>query len=129
MRVPKTVCVLVRKPPYGSLDAAEAVRHLGGALTNGLCPVGLLMDDGVYLARAGQQATGGWMDLSRALGNLLAQSATDADGSERRAAVYVHGPSMRSRGLGEADLVPGCRVVDDAGAATLLGQADATLVY
>ncbi len=125
----KTLCVILRKPPYGSLDAAEAVRHLGGALGNGLRPVGLLVDDGVYLAKAGQQAAGGWTDLSAALADLLAQTGTDSDGGGRRAAVYVHGPSLRARGLGETDLVPGCHVVDEAEAAALLGRADATLVY
>jgi sulfur relay (sulfurtransferase) DsrF/TusC family protein len=129
MRVPKTVCVLLRRPPYGSLLAAEAVRHLTGALNNGQRPVGLLMDDGVYLARAGQQAAGGWLDLSRALSDLLAQSATDETGEMRHAAVYVHGPSLRARGLSETDLVPGCRVVDEAEAAAVLRGADATLVY
>ncbi len=125
----KTVCVILRKPPYGSLDAAEAVRHLGGALSNGLCPVGLLVDDGVYLARAGQQAVGGWTNLGAALEDLLAKTVADPDGGERRAAVYVHGPSLRARGLGEADLVPGCRVVDETEAAIVVGRADATLVY
>lgn len=127
--MPKTVCVLLRRPPCGSLVAAEAVRHLSGALSNGQLPVGLLMDDGIYLARAGQQAAGGWLDLSRALSDLLAQSATDESGEMRRAAVYVHGPSLRARGLSQGDLVPGCRVVDESEAAAVLRQADATLVY
>lgn len=127
--MPKTLCIVLRKAPYGSLDAAEAVRHLGGALSNGLCPVGLLVDDGVYLARAGQQGAGGWTNLGAALEDLLAQTATDPDGGERSAAVYVHGPSLRVRGLSEADLVPGCRVVDETEAAVVVGRADATLVY
>lgn len=127
--MPKTLCVLLRRPPYGSLDAAEGIRHLGGALTNGLCPVGLLVDDGVYLAKAGHQAAGGWTDLGAALSDLLAQTATGAGGEVRRAAIYVHGPSLRARGLAEHDLIPGCRVVDEAETAAVIGRADATLVY
>ncbi len=126
----KTICVILRKGPYGSLDAAEVVRHLGGALSNGHCPVGLLVDDGVYLARAGQQAAGtGWTDLATALTDLLGQTAADPEGGARRAAVHVHGPSLRARGLRTNDLVSGCQVVDDAETAALVGQADATLVY
>lgn len=127
--MPKTLCVLLRQAPYGSLDAAEGIRHLGGALTNGLCPVGLLIDDGVYLAQVGHQAAGGWTDLGAALRDLLAQTATGAGGEICRAAVYVHGPSLRARGLGEHDLIPGCRVVDEAEAAAVVGRAAATLVY
>jgi len=129
MRVPRTLCVILRKPPYGSLDAAEAIRHLSGALTNGLCPVGLLVDDGVYLAKAGHQAAGGWTDLSGALGDLLAQTATDLDGGVRRATLYVHGPSLTTRGLDAADLLPGCHLVDETEAAAVVGRANATLVY
>jgi sulfur relay (sulfurtransferase) DsrF/TusC family protein len=129
MCVPKTVCVLLRQPPYGSLVAAEAVRHLSGALANGQRAVGLLVDDGVYLARPGQQAAGGWLDLSRALANLLALEATDDSGEARRAVVLVHEPSLRERGLEKTELVPGCRVVDESEMAAVLGQADATLVY
>jgi hypothetical protein len=43
LRVPKTVCILLRHPPYASLAAAEAVRHLNGALANGHRPVALLI--------------------------------------------------------------------------------------
>ncbi len=126
----KTVCVILRQAPYGSLDAAEAVRHLGGALANGHCPIGLLLDDGVYLAKGGQQAdAAGWTDLSSALTSLLAESAGEPRGEQRRAEIYVHGPSLRVRGLAETDLVTGCQVVDDAETAALLGRADATLVY
>ena len=125
----KTVCVVLRKPPYGSLDAAEAIRHLQGALANGLCPVGLLLDDGVYLAKAGQQASGGWTDLSAALADLMRQTAGDPGGETRQAGVYAHEPSLRARGLTLSDLVPGIRPVPDSDAAALLAQADATLVY
>lgn len=125
----KTICVILKHSPYGRLDAAEAVRHLGGALANGLCPVGLLLDDGVYLSKAGHRATAGWVDLSAALTDLLRQTAVDPDGTMRRAVVAVHGPSLRVRGLDDTEVVPGCRVVDDAEAATLVGRADATLVF
>lgn len=126
----KTLCVVVRQPPYGRLAAAEAVRHLAGALASGLRAVGLLVDDGVYLAKAGQlPVAGGWTDLSRALADLLAQSSAAPDGTARRVDLWVHGPSLRSRGLGAADLVAGCTVVDDAEAAAIVGRADATLVY
>jgi hypothetical protein len=39
----------------------------------------------------------------------------------RCAVVCVHRPSLRARGLSESDLVPGCRVVDEAEAAAVLG--------
>jgi sulfur relay (sulfurtransferase) DsrF/TusC family protein len=127
--VSKTMCVIVRQPPYGHLAAAEAVRHLAGAAAHGFSPVGLLVDDGVHLAKAGRRATAGWINLGAALADLLSETAARSDREAARATVAVHGPSMRLRGLDETDLAPGCRVVDDAEAAALAGQADATLVY
>lgn len=127
--VQKTVCVILRQPPYGSLNAAETIRHLAGALANGFSAVGLLIDDGVYLARAGHRATEGWLDLSGSIADLLARPTSRPDQEVGRAVVAVHGPSLRLRGLAETDLAPGCRVVDDAEAAILIGQAQATLVY
>ncbi len=127
--VPKTMCVILRQSPYGRLDAAEAIRHLSGALANGLSPVGLLVDDGVYLAKTGQRVSGGWINLSTSLADLLSKIGGSADEEITRAVVAVHEPSLRLRGLVETDLAPGCRVVDDAEAAILVGQAHATLVY
>lgn len=127
--MPKRVCVIVRRPPYGGLGAAEAVRHLTGALANGLAPIGLLIDDGVYLARVGHQPTGGWLDLAAALSALLERAPATPHGAAQQVTIAVHGPSLRARGLHAEALVPGCRVVDDDEAAALIGQADATLVY
>lgn len=127
--MPKTMCVVLRQAPYGRLDAAEAIRHLSGALAHGVTPVGLLVDDGVYLAKVGQRVSGGWMNLSTALADLLANIAGSTDEELRRAIVAVHEPSLRLRGLVETELVSGCRVVDDAEAAVLIGHAHATLVY
>lgn len=125
----KTLCVVLRKPPYGRLDAAEAIRHLSGALTNGLDPVGLLLDDGVYLARAASPPVTAWTDLSRALGEVLAQTATTPDGGTRRVTIAVHGPSLRERGIRADDLTAGCTVVDDVEAAAVVARAHATLIF
>lgn len=125
----KTLCVILRRPPYGRLAAGEAVRHLARALASGLWPVGLLLDDGVYLAKAGQRAAGGWTDLSAALSDVLAQAIAEPDGAVRRVELCVHAPSLHGRGLDLSDLVAGCTLVDDAGAAAVVARANATLVY
>jgi sulfur relay (sulfurtransferase) DsrF/TusC family protein len=42
---------------------------------------------------------------------------------------YAHAQALQTRGLTQADLVPGCHIVDDARAAELMANADATFVY
>jgi sulfur relay (sulfurtransferase) DsrF/TusC family protein len=117
----KHMLIILRRAPYGRLDAGEAIRHLNGAVAQGLDARLLLMDDGVHLARAGQAPPPGWTGLSSALEDALKRGAGDA--------VFVHQPSLETRGLRDVDLVHGCRVVDDEASATLLANADASLIY
>jgi sulfur relay (sulfurtransferase) DsrF/TusC family protein len=123
----KQFLIILRHAPYGRLAAAEAVRHLNGAVANGLDTRLLLMGDGVYLARAGQEPAPGWTGLSSALEQALTSRGGDA---ERPAcAVFALQPSLETRGLSTADLVAGCEIADENAAARLLAGADATLIY
>ncbi|MBI3979676.1 MAG: DsrE family protein [Chloroflexi bacterium] len=122
----KPFLIVLRHAPYGRLDGAEVVRHLNGAVASGLDAAALLLGDGVYLAKAGQVAAPGWTELAAALAHAL--RAAGADGGPP-VAVYVHAPALQTRGLTEADLVPGCRIAQDTAAADLIAAAVATLVY
>ena len=123
----KRFLIVLRHAPYGRIDAAEAVRHLNGAAANGFQATLLLLDDGVYLAKAGQVPSPGWTDLAAALAQALGESTGQA--TERRVEVYSHEAATRARGLTVGDLVPGCALADDTTAAGLLASAHATLVY
>jgi len=101
--VRKRFLIILRHAPYGQLAAAEVVRHLNGAVANGLDAAALLLDDGVYLARAGQQAMEGWTELSAALAQSLAAAEASADGSQP--AVYVHAAALSDRGLRACELI------------------------
>jgi sulfur relay (sulfurtransferase) DsrF/TusC family protein len=104
----EAVCMIIRKAPYGNIHAAEAVRHINGALSSGLEPVVILVGDGVYLAQDGQEATkAGWTSLSAALGQV-----PGAKGGEK-ARFFVHQESLADRGLdhhgimGQFKAIPG----------------------
>lgn len=119
-----TICVLIAQAPYGTVAAAEAVRHVNGALAEGFAVVAALAGDGVWLARAGQQADqGGFLSLSDALAAALGQ----ATGPGLR--VVVHGPSLGERGLAAADLIPGVEQVDDTGLAAVITASQALLRF
>ncbi len=115
------VCILIRSGPYGQLQAGEGVRHLIGAVEARLDVSALLVDDGVFVAKHGQNPQeSGWTSLSAALRQALAESAHESD---RRVAVYVHRPSMEQRGLDLDDLIPGVQIIDDDGLASIAGAA------
>lgn len=119
-----SICVLITQAPYGLVHAAESVRHVNGALSQGFSAAAALTDDGVWLACKGQ-STGqtGYTSLSEALETALAKP----DGSRPR--VLVHKQSLADRGLTAADLIPGVELTDDAGLAALIAETQYLLRY
>ena len=118
------LCILVHRPPYGGIHAAEAVRHLNGATAHGLEATAILMGDGVYLARAGQvPGTTGWTSLSCALEDTLGHRQT------RYPRVWVEDESLSARGIPAASLIPGAVVVDGQTIAQALSEARWVMVY
>src|SRR3990172_6561847 len=98
------LCIVIRRAPYGSVSAAEAVRHVIGAVHAGLSVHAVLVDDGVYLVRQDQDpGNTGWTSLSDALRQALGPGAT---GSSAPVRGYVHRPSAETPGLDQFALVP-----------------------
>jgi len=122
-----SLCIVIRKGPYGSVSAAEAVRHLIGAVHAGLSVHAVLVDDGVYLARQGQDpGDTGWTSLSDALRQPLGSGAA---GPSSSACAYVHRPSAETRGLDHLDLGPGVELIDDTQLEAVLTSSDALLIF
>ncbi len=110
----KSVCILVRRSPYGVIQAAEAVRHINGALGNDFAMTAVFADDGVYSLKAGQEVGGtGFTNLGAALTDTIAKG-------DPRAKFAVHRPSAEARGLKEVDLLPGVTWINDAELAAML---------
>lgn len=108
----KSICILISQAPYGTVGAAEGIRHVNAALKEGFSVVAALIDDGVWVARPGQKpGQSGFTSLSDA----LSASLRPACGPALR--VVVHRPSLEERGLTPADLIAGVELVDDAGLA------------
>lgn len=121
-----SLCIAIRKGPYGMLAAAEGVRHLIGAVQTGMSACAVLVDDGVYLAKRGQDpGQTAWTSLSA----VLEQALGPRTGASPRARLYVHRRSAETRGLDPSDLVAGVELVDDAQLAAALASADALLIF
>ena len=121
------LCIVIRRAPYGTLAAAEGVRHLIGATDAGVAVCAVLVDDGVYVAKQGQDPDDtGWASLSGALARTLGPRAM---GSSAQPQVYIHRASAETRGLDDLDLIPGVESIGDAQLAGLLTSAEALLVF
>ncbi len=114
------IAMILRKPPYGDINAAEAVRHaLGGV--SGDFEVSLIMTDGgVLLARKGQDETGsGFTNLEAALKDCI----------DMKVEVMADGVSLMENNVGQDDIVAGVRVTDVDEIAQVLKKADATMIF
>lgn len=118
------LCILVHRPPYGGIHAAEAVRHLNGAVTQGLEATAILLQDGVYVARAGQDAgTTGWTALSPLLEGALKMSGAGC----RR--LLVDRDALHERGIPTESLIPGVTMADKSAMAQVISHARWVMVY
>ncbi len=116
-----SLAILIRRPPYGQIHAAEALRHMGGALGDGIQTTVLLVDDGVYVARNGQNP--GKTSFTALVDPL-------AKGIAKGARVYLHIPSAQARGLlDDPHLIGGVDCLDDDGLARVLAESEMVMVY
>jgi tRNA 2-thiouridine synthesizing protein D len=114
------IAMILRKPPYGDINAAEAVRHALGAVSGDIAVSLILVDGGVQLARKGQDDTDtGFTNLGVGLGDCI----------EMGADVYVDHLSIREQGLREEDIVEGVKVANESEIAALLKQADNSMIF
>ncbi len=116
----KKVAMIVRKPPYGDINAAEAVRHALGGVSGDLEVSLIMVDGGVWLARKGQDDSGtGLTNLEWAL----------RDCKDMGVDIFADALSLAERGLVRGDLVEGVEAVTGAAIASILKEADATMIF
>jgi sulfur relay (sulfurtransferase) DsrF/TusC family protein len=116
----KSIAIILIKPPYGCINAVEAVRHALGAVGEDLDVSLVLVDSGVLAAVKGQDAGDtGFMSIGGSVGDCI-----DMD-----VKVYADKASLRAAHLEEGDLVDGVQVVNSSEASEIVGQADRVIIY
>lgn len=121
--MPRLLCLVLARGPYGSIEPAEAIRHAGGALGKGWEVVLGLMGDGVYTVLAGQSSPGSdWVCLSTAVTALV-----DKGGPRTR--VLVDRISLETRGLSVSDLIAGVQPASSDEIAQAMAACDRALVF
>ncbi len=124
----KDVLIVVRRGPYGSFQAPEGLRHANGAISMGFRPVFVLIDDGVYLAKADQDpGDSEWLPLGEVLEELVARGLYEI--KESPAEFYVEKESLAKRGLDEDALVEDLEIIDHAKVSELLASHSLQLIF
>jgi tRNA 2-thiouridine synthesizing protein C len=116
----ESICIILRRPPYGTVDAAEAVRHALGGVTEEMDTSLVLLDSGVYAARKAQDTAGTeYESIGSGIGDCI-----DMD-----VKVYADKASLRAENLEETDLMEGVKVINSSEASTIVGEADKVMIF
>ena len=114
------VAMLLKRSPYGHVNAAEVVRHALGAIVNEMSVGLVLVDGGVLLAKKGQDDEGtGLTGLEASLKDCL----------DMEIPVYVEEGSLTVQGLAAEDLIAGVKRADGEEIARLLKDARTTIIF
>lgn len=114
------VAMVLKRSPYGDINAAEAVRHALGAVSFELDAALVLMDGGVLLAKKGQDDTGtGFTNLEGALRDCL----------DMGVAVYADDSSLKNWRVVAEHLMEGVKIVGGKEIAGLIKEAKTTVIF
>ena len=115
-----SIAMILKRSPYGDINAAEAVRHALGAVSFEMNADLILMDGGVLLAKKWQDDTGtGFTNLESTLKDCL----------EMGVSVYADSASLKAQRVSANDLVENVKLVGAKEIAGLLKEAKATMIF
>jgi predicted peroxiredoxin len=115
-----SICIILRRPPYGTVDAAEAIRHALGGVIEEMETHLLLVDGGVNAARKGQdQASTGYASIEEGIKDCIDMGVE----------VYVDGESLTVAGMGPQDLVEGAKIASSHEIAGIIKEAETTMIF
>jgi len=116
----ENIAMILKRFPYGDINAAEAVRHALGAVSFEMNVDLILVDGGVLLAKKGQDDTGtGFTNLEGALKDSL----------DMGVGVYADAVSLKTKHVEPGDLVEGVKAVSGSEIAGLVKKAKTTMIF
>jgi sulfur relay (sulfurtransferase) DsrF/TusC family protein len=124
----KDVLIVIRHGPYGGFQAAEGLRHANGAMSLGFRPIVVMVDDGVYLAKAEQNpGQSNWLSLSETLEEIVARGLYEK--KDEPAEFYVENESLSKRGLDPEELVENIELIDHERVSLLMAAQGLQLIF
>lgn len=116
----KSICIVLIRAPYGTVSAAEAVRHALGGVIEELTTDLILLDAGVNAARKAQDTSGTeYQNIGSGISDCIDMGVN----------VYTDRVSMRQEHLDDKNIVEGVNIVDSSEVAGLIKEADTTMIF
>jgi sulfur relay (sulfurtransferase) DsrF/TusC family protein len=114
------ISIILRRPPYGTVDAPEAIRHALGGITEDLSINLILVDGGVNAARKQQEISD--------TGYLSAETGIK-DCIDMGAAVYADKNSLTEENIGADTLVEGVILASGPEIAEIIKKSETTMIF
>ena len=112
--------IILRKPPYGTVDVPEAIRHALGGITEDMSVRLILVDGGVNAARKGQDTSGT---------EYLSTEEGIKDCIDMGAMVYVDRGSLKEESLENGDLIEGVVISTGTEIAGVIAETDTIMIF
>jgi predicted peroxiredoxin len=115
-----TICIVLKRPPYGTVDAAEAIRHALGGITDDMEVQMILLAGGVHAARKGHDTSSTeYMSIEDGIHDCI----------DMGVAVSVEKSSLIAAGIDDGDLIEGVSVASGAEIAGLIKRSDTAMIF
>ena len=122
------ILIVIRHGPYGGFQAAEGLRHANGAISLRFRPIVVLVDDGVYLAKTGQNPNQSpWLALGSTFEEIIARGLYEK--KDAPAEFYVEKDSLVKRRLSLEDLVQDLEPIDHQSVSELMAANRLQLIF
>jgi len=114
------ICIVLKRPPYGTVDAAEAIRHALGGITDDMEVRLLLMAGGVHAARKGHDISATeYMSIEEGIKDCIDMGVV----------VSVEKGSMTEADIAAEDLIEGVNVASEIEIAEFIKQSDTAMIF
>ncbi len=114
------ITIFFRKPPYGTVDASEAIRHALGGVTEDMSVNLFLVDGGVNAALKHQDvANTEYLSVEEGIKDCIEMGVN----------VYAERMSLRDEGIEAPELTDGIKAISGFEMAEIINSANVTLVF
>ena len=116
----RSISIILRRPPYGTVDASEALRHALGGVTDDMEVKLLLVGGGVHAARKGQDASQTeYLNAGEGIQDCIEMGVT----------VYADETSLKREQVGNDCLIEGVAISSSAEIAGIIANTDTTMIF
>ncbi len=115
-----SIGIILRRPPYGTVDAPEAIRHALGGIIEDMAVKLILIDGGVNAAKKGQ-------DTSNTEYSSIESGIRDC--IDMGADVYADKTSIKDEHLENDDIIDGVIIANSSEIAEIINESDTTMIF